>query len=80
MSELQNETKQKAFEESDLPTWYTSNGEPRSQAGITAGLSVVVDAHTDHVKSMSLDSDFESFTVLVSQPGEFLLTEQGPTL
>jgi hypothetical protein len=40
------------------------------------GLSVMLDAHTDLIEAFSVDTDFDSFTVLVTAPGDFPLTYQ----
>jgi hypothetical protein len=37
-------------------------GEPTPQVGVTMGLSVMLDAHTDLVETYTVDSDFNSFS------------------
>jgi hypothetical protein len=63
-----------SFENSTLPLNYTSRNEPRTQAGRSMGLEVVIDAHSDVVESFSITHDFEGFTGLISEPGRFPLT------
>jgi len=63
-----------SFENSTLPLYYTSRNEPRTQAGISMGLEVVLDAHTDVVESFSIGRDFEGFTGLISESDSFPLT------
>ena len=69
MTSLEREEKQNAFEESDLPDWYTSKLEPVSQSGLKMGLTVMLDAHTDILTEFSVSSDFEGFTAVVTPPG-----------
>ena len=40
------------------------------------GLSVMLDGHTDLLEPYSIDSDFRSFEVVISSPGDFPLTFQ----
>ena len=65
-----------AFQNSTLPNWYTEADEPVSEAGINMGLTVMLDAHNDLVEALSIDSDYEGFTVTITNPGEFPLTFQ----
>ena len=69
---LQNEDKSNAFDSSTPPSWYTNQGEPKSQAGINKGLTVMLDAHSDIWSSAFVDSDFTGFTGIVESTGAIL--------
>jgi len=47
-----------------------------SKAGTNMGLEVTLDAHTDLMDAFSIQSNFDSFTVLVLSPTDFPLTNQ----
>jgi hypothetical protein len=72
--QLQREDLNASFENSTHPDWYTSNNEPTTQSGKNMGLEIVLDAHSDVVESFSINSDFEGFTGLITDPGSFPLT------
>jgi hypothetical protein len=57
--------------------WYKETKEPKSQAGEGGGLSIFIDSHSNTLREMSVDTDFNGFTVLLSPPSEFPLTNQG---
>ena len=44
--------------------------------GVNMGLTVYLDAHTDLMEAMSIDSDIGGFTTLIAPPSEFPLTFQ----
>ena len=74
ISKLQNEDLNNSFLPNTLPDWYTENGEPTTMPGVTMGLTIIVDAHTDQLEAYSIDSDFQGYTALVTNHGEFPLT------
>jgi hypothetical protein len=50
------------------------NDELRTGPGSNLGLTVVLDAHNDKLEPLSVSSDFNGFTGVISYPGEFPLT------
>ncbi len=46
------------------------------QVGLKMGLSVMLDGHTDILEPYTIDSDFRSFEIVISSPGDFPLTFQ----
>jgi len=65
-----------AFVSSDLPNWYLKDNEPVSQTGITRGLTVILDAHTDQITGSTIDTAFKGFTGLISYRGSFPMVAQ----
>lgn len=47
-----------------------------SKAGTNMGLEVTLDAHTDLMDAFSIQTNYDSFTVLVGSPADFPLTNQ----
>ncbi len=58
------------------PSWYTKAKEPVSQAGISKGLSLVLDAHTDLLASGSVAEDFQGFFAVVDSMDAYPQAEQ----
>jgi len=46
LSKMMKEEKENSFQNTTLPGWYTDFDEPKSQAGIKGGLTVILDAHS----------------------------------
>lgn len=76
VTDLEGFDKEFGFQNSTIPDWYTNANEPNTQAGINMGLEVMLDAHTDLLEAFSIDTDYDSFTALVTPPGDFPLTYQ----
>jgi hypothetical protein len=76
IASLQNEDASAAFENSSEPPLYRKAGEPKSQFGLSKGLSIVVDAHYDLLAQGSADNDFGGFTGLIHESGSFPLVRQ----
>ena len=74
VKQLQAEDSNSSYENSTLPDWYVQNNEPRTQPGINMGLEVILDAHSNMVESISISNDIEGFTALITDPGDFPLT------
>ncbi len=74
--ELQATERNTSSMNSALPSWYIDADEPKTQAGINMGLTVMLDAHTDLIEAYSIDTDFYSFTALITETGDFPLTYQ----
>ena len=71
LKQMEDFESKNSFDNSSLPDWYLSDHEPHTQAGNQMGLTLVLDAHTDQISSLSLSSDFEGFTAAVVPPDEF---------
>ena len=74
VKQLQAEDSNSSYENSTLPDWYVQNNEPRTQPGINMGLEVILDAYSNMVESISISNDIEGFTALITDPGDFPLT------
>ena len=74
ISETQKSDRKKAIENVPMPNFYVTKNEPKAQPGKNMGLEVIIDAHSDTVESISVNSNYEGFTVLVTDPSNFLLT------
>jgi len=75
VKKLQDRDQNTSFEDSTLPDWFIKGNEPKTQPGKNMGLKVVLDAHSDVLESLSISSDFEGFTGLVTNPESFPLTD-----
>jgi hypothetical protein len=73
---LQNYDHSNSFRNSTIPDWYTKADEPKAQAGINKGLTIMLDAHSNIWSSASVDSDFEGFTGLIDRVGSYPLMLQ----
>jgi hypothetical protein len=76
MNDLKKSDKSAAFQNSTLPDWYVNNNEPTSRTGVNLGLTVYLDAHTDLVESLSINSDIAGFNALIAPTSDFPLTFQ----
>jgi len=74
---LQANDKNSSFESSILPDWYVKNNEPWSKPGISMGLSVTLDAHTELLDAFSVSSSFDSFEALIQPSGDFPFMSRG---
>ena len=72
--ELQGTDKEGAFEKISMPDSYIQNKEPNTQIGRNMGLQLILDAHSDSVESVSVASEFEGFTGLITNSESFPLT------
>ncbi len=59
-----------------LPKSYVDNKEPVTQAGVSKGLSVVLDAHTDLLASGSVAEDFQVLAKLLLLPHSQFIIEK----
>ena len=57
-----------------LPDFYINKKEPKTQSGRNMGLKLVLDAHSDVVEAFSISRDFEGLLALITEPGNFPLT------
>ena len=72
---MQAKDKQYRFNsDKELPQSWIGNQEPKSQAGKSKGLTLILDAHSDTVASSSITEDVDGFFAIVGSPNEFPLT------
>ena len=69
----QLEENQMAFEKDEKPEWYTKNEEPRPEAGVDKGLTLVFDGHSDKLSMGSVSNSFKGFRVVVDDRDKFPL-------
>ena len=73
VTKLQNQDNNTAINNETLPSFYLEMEEPKTQSGRNMGLKLVLDSHSDSVESFSISRDFEGFTALITEPGNFPL-------
>ena len=72
----QSEETQMSFEPDEQPEWYTNQGEPRPEAGVKKGLTVVFDGHSDKLSMGSVSNDILGFKVVVDDSEMFPLVSR----
>ena len=72
----QSEETQMSFEEGEKPEWYKKGGEPKSEAGVKKGLTIVFDGHSDKLSMGSVSDRFYGFKVVVDQKDKFPLVSK----
>ena len=76
-STLQKLDKESSFyNQSILPDWYLKREEPKSQAGLSKGLRLVLDAHSDQVSSGTIFLDHAGFLAHIDSKQNFPLTSK----
>ncbi len=55
----------KSLAKFQMPEWYSERNEPTAQAGVSKGLSLVLDAHTDLLAAGTVSEDFQGFFAVV---------------
>jgi hypothetical protein len=73
VTELSREERKLSFENISLEDWFEANKDTESQAGTQMGLTVLLDAHTDHISEFTVNSDFQGFAVSVQPSADFPL-------
>ena len=73
VTQLQKEDFNNSVDNGTLPNFYFTRQEPKTQPGRSMGLKLVLDAHSNIVESVSISQDFEGFTGLITEPGNFPL-------
>jgi hypothetical protein len=74
--ELEQKEKNDSLESIKLPSWFTESKEPNTRTGIHMGLSVAIDSQNHLLGPFSVQTDFQSLTLLIGQPLDFPLTKQ----
>ena len=72
----QAEETQMSFEEDETPEWYTKGQEPKPEAGVKKGLTIVFDGHSDKLSMGSVSNSFNGFKVVVDQKDKFPLVSR----
>ena len=80
INRMQRQDLNLSFESEKLPEWYVKANEPMSQAGLTKGLMLVLDAHTDRVSSGSVSDNFRGFVSVIEDRNQYPLTSRTSTL
>ena len=65
-----------AFIDSTIPSWYSSEKEPKIQPGINKGLTLLIDAHNDILAQSSVETDYSGFTGIITSTGSYPLTNR----
>ena len=73
---LQERDANSSLKSSAVPDWYTYDKEPMPQPGMTKGLEVMLDAHTNLVAPSSVREDFQGFIAVINSPDSYPLTLQ----
>ena len=58
-----------------MPTFWEERNEPKTQAGKTKGLTLVLDAHSDKIAGSSVTEDIDGFFAIIGSPNEFPMTK-----
>ena len=76
-STLQISDKEASFyDELELPDWFIEQEEPKSQAGLSKGLRLVLDAHSDKISPGTVFQDHAGFLAHVNSKQNFPLTSR----
>jgi Amiloride-sensitive sodium channel len=71
IQKLQERDHRNAFENGPTAKGFLNSNEPQSQAGVSKGLVIFLDAHTNILAPSSVSPDFKGFQGLISAKGEF---------
>jgi hypothetical protein len=74
INDLDDQDRNNAFSNPNVPRNYILNNEPQVQPGQNKGLLLMLDAHSDLFSASSVNSDNEGFVALVHQSGSFPFT------
>jgi hypothetical protein len=77
IKKLQDYDRNTSTETTELPEFYVTNNEPQTRPGRNMGLSVILDAHSDSIESLSVMRNYEGFTGVITDPGSFILNNLG---
>ena len=73
VNNLQESDKNASLENTSLPEWYTTNGEPKSTPGTNMGLALMLDGHTNFLGSFSVGSDYQGYSLFIGEASDFPL-------
>ena len=71
ITNLQENDKKKSFDQNSFNNDLSNMGGTRSEPGLSEGLTVILDAHSDILSASSVDSNTHGFTGLISSRGSF---------
>ena len=71
---LQERDKNGSFEDSHYPRWWDEETEPKPEAGLSKGLKLVLDAHSDLVAGSSISEDIDGFLAIIDDKHQFPMT------
>ena len=74
ISMVQEEEKERGFEISEIPGWFSNNNEPKSEAGRNKGLTLVVDRHSNKLSASTVMDNFQGFVTVVDGNDKYPLT------
>ena len=74
ISMVQEEEKERGFENSEIPGWYSNNKEPKSESGRNKGLTLVVDRHSNKLSASTVMDNFLGFVTVVDGNDKYPLT------
>ena len=75
VTEFQAYDKSLSYDETDLEDNYLKRGEPKSKQGISKGLTLILDAHSDQLDFSSINEDFHGFIAMVNGKDIFPITD-----
>ena len=67
----QNDEKFRGFEKYEIPDWYIHNHEPTAEGGISKGLKVIVDAHSDRLSPSTVTDNSRGFVTIIQDKNSF---------
>merc|ERR1712020_676038 len=71
---VQEEEKERGFDISKIPEWFSSTNEPKSEAGRNKGLTLVVDRHSNKLSATTVFDNFRGFVTVVDGNDKYPLT------
>ena len=72
----QSDETEMSFEPDAPPEWYSNQNEPRPEAGLNKGLTIVFDGHSDKLSMGSVSRNFYGFRVVVDDQDRFPLVSR----
>ena len=74
ISMRQKEEKYLGFGTQEPPRDYTSNNEPKPEAGSSKGLTLIVDGHSDKLSPSSVIDNFKGFITIIDDNEKYPMT------
>ena len=71
ISSRQSKDTENGFDSSRKPQWYIDGKEPKTEAGIEKGLTLIVDGHSNRLSSASVYDDFQGFPLIIQDNNNF---------
>jgi hypothetical protein len=67
----QSKDAKNGFDSSEKPQWFTDGKEPKTEAGIKRGLTLIVDGHSNRLSSASVSDDYRGFPLIIQDNKNF---------